>query len=64
MIASPCVKICVMDAERRYCAGCLRTLDEIAGWSDMTDAQRARVMANLSARRAALPSSLPTAAAS
>jgi hypothetical protein len=53
-----------MDAERRYCAGCLRTIDEIAGWSDMTDAQRARVMANLAARRAALPSSSPTAAAS
>ena len=62
MIASPCVKVCVMDTERRYCAGCLRTLDEIAGWSEMTDAQRAVVIAKLAARRAS--SSSPTAAAS
>ena len=64
MIASPCVKVCVMDTERRYCAGCLRTLDEIAGWSEMSKAKRARVMAELPARRAALPIPSPTAAAS
>ena len=64
MIASPCVKVCVMDAERRYCAGCLRTLEEIASWGEMTEAERAMVLANLSARRAGLPSSSPTAAAS
>ena len=51
MIASPCVKVCAMDAERRYCAGCLRTLAEIAGWSEMTAAERARVLACLAARR-------------
>ena len=53
-----------MDAERRYCAGCLRTLDEIASWGELTEAERAMVMANLSTRRAGLPSSSPTAAAS
>ena len=64
MIASPCVKVCVMDAEQRYCAGCLRTLDEIARWGEMTDAERAAVMANLAARCVERPSSSPTAAAS
>ena len=51
MIASPCVKVCVLDAERRYCAGCLRTLAEIARWGEMNDAERAAVVAQLPARR-------------
>ncbi|MEO8145198.1 MAG: DUF1289 domain-containing protein [Betaproteobacteria bacterium] len=51
MIASPCVKVCVLDAERRYCTGCLRTLDEIAHWGEMSDAERGTVMAQLPARR-------------
>jgi uncharacterized protein len=50
-VISPCVKVCVMDAERRYCAGCLRTLDEIARWGTMSDQERAEVLARLPARR-------------
>ena len=38
MIASPCTKVCVMDAEQRYCLGCGRSLDEIARWAQMSDA--------------------------
>ena len=49
-IASPCIKICVMDAEQRYCAGCYRTLDEIARWGSMSDAEQAAVIAELPAR--------------
>ena len=40
-----------MDAADRYCLGCKRTLAEIARWSQMTDAERAAVMAQLPARR-------------
>jgi predicted Fe-S protein YdhL (DUF1289 family) len=40
-----------MDAGQRYCAGCLRTLDEIARWGAMNDAERAAVAALLPARR-------------
>jgi predicted Fe-S protein YdhL (DUF1289 family) len=43
-----------MDPQRRVCLGCYRTLDEIAGWSSMTDSQRERVMDALPARRKAL----------
>jgi predicted Fe-S protein YdhL (DUF1289 family) len=50
-IASPCVKICTVDPERDICNGCHRTLDEIARWSDMSDAERAQVLALLPARR-------------
>ena len=47
---SPCNKVCVMDAEGRYCLGCARTLDEIARWGEMSEAQRAAVVAALPAR--------------
>ena len=39
-----------MDAERRYCTGCLRTLDEIARWGEMTEVERRLVMASLASR--------------
>ena len=49
--SSPCVKVCVMDAERGVCLGCCRTLEEIAAWADMPEAERRRIMAGLGARR-------------
>jgi len=39
-----------MDAANRYCRGCRRTLDEIARWGDMSDAEREAVLAALAAR--------------
>ncbi len=51
---SPCVKVCVMDPARGVCLGCCRTLDEIAAWGGMTDAEREGVMAQLTERRRAL----------
>ena len=51
MIASPCTKVCVLDADDRYCLGCRRTLGEIARWGEMTDEERAAVLARLPARR-------------
>jgi hypothetical protein len=50
-VNSPCNKVCVMDAENRYCRGCQRTLDEIARWSEMSDAEREAVLAALPGRR-------------
>jgi predicted Fe-S protein YdhL (DUF1289 family) len=41
-IESPCIKICVIHPTSRLCTGCLRTIDEIGAWSQMTpDARRA-----------------------
>jgi uncharacterized protein len=54
VIESPCIKLCQLDARRGVCAGCYRTLDEIARWSEMSDAERARVLAELSRRRSDL----------
>ena len=40
-----------MDPRRGVCLGCCRTLDEIAAWGGMTDAERERIMAGLAERR-------------
>jgi uncharacterized protein len=53
MIESPCVKTCTLDGRSGLCLGCGRTIDEIARWTDMSAAERARVMSELPARLAA-----------
>ena len=53
---SPCIKVCVIDPASRLCTGCGRTLDEIARWGGMSEAERARIMA-------ALPERMQTCAA-
>jgi predicted Fe-S protein YdhL (DUF1289 family) len=50
-IATPCVKVCIVDGASSLCLGCYRTLEEIGGWSGLTDDQRAEIMADLPARR-------------
>jgi predicted Fe-S protein YdhL (DUF1289 family) len=49
-IQSPCNKVCTIDAASGLCAGCGRTLDEIARWSTLSDGERARIMADLPQR--------------
>ncbi|HEV7384379.1 MAG TPA: DUF1289 domain-containing protein [Phenylobacterium sp.] len=51
-IKTPCVKVCVVDGESGLCMGCYRQLSEVAGWTKLTDADRARIMAELPSRRA------------
>ncbi|MGH6833018.1 MAG: DUF1289 domain-containing protein [Methyloceanibacter sp.] len=51
---TPCVNICLLDAETGLCLGCGRTVDEIARWSAMSDRERRAVMAALRARKACL----------
>jgi hypothetical protein len=54
-VRSPCVSVCVLDsAGTNVCIGCGRTLDEVAAWSQMTNAQRREVVARAPARLAAL----------
>ncbi|HEY5305798.1 MAG TPA: DUF1289 domain-containing protein [Pseudolabrys sp.] len=50
MIESPCNKICTLDARSGLCLGCGRSVEEIARWTAMSAAERARVMAELPAR--------------
>ena len=50
-IATPCVKVCVVDGASSLCLGCYRTLSEIGGWSALTDDERAAIMAELPSRK-------------
>ncbi|HUO93262.1 MAG TPA: DUF1289 domain-containing protein [Rhizomicrobium sp.] len=50
MISTPCIKICTMDPKAGICAGCGRSLEEIARWGGMSESERLRVMAQLPAR--------------
>jgi len=51
-IQTPCINVCTMDAASGLCSGCGRTLDEIARWAAMSDAERAAVMGRLEDRKA------------
>ena len=48
---SPCTGVCRIDERTGWCEGCLRTLDEIAGWSALDPAARASVCDSLALRR-------------
>jgi uncharacterized protein len=47
---SPCISVCKMNLANGLCRGCLRTLDEIADWSTMSDADKRTVWARIEAR--------------
>ncbi|AXF06661.1 DUF1289 domain-containing protein [Paraburkholderia graminis] len=53
-VPSPCINVCRMDASSGWCEGCLRTIDEIAGWSLYDDDEKRAVWDALEARRAEL----------
>ena len=55
-VETPCNKVCTVDPASSLCIGCGRSLAEIAGWLGFTDAERARIMAELPARLARLNS--------
>ncbi len=54
---SPCIKLCAIDPGMRLCAGCGRTLSEIAMWASYSEAERQHIMRALPGRLAA--ASLP-----
>ncbi len=49
-ISTPCVKVCVVDPLTALCIGCGRSTSEIAAWLDMSEAERAAIMAGLGQR--------------
>jgi predicted Fe-S protein YdhL (DUF1289 family) len=51
-VPSPCISVCRMDASTGWCEGCLRTLEEIAGWSLYDDDTRRAVWDALETRHA------------
>jgi len=53
-VPSPCINVCRMDARSGLCEGCARTLDEIAGWAAMSEADKRAVWQSIDERRAAI----------
>lgn len=49
-VASPCINVCRM--EGGVCAGCFRTLDEIACWANVDDEARRAILVAVAQRRA------------
>jgi predicted Fe-S protein YdhL (DUF1289 family) len=51
VIESPCNRLCTLDPVSGLCLGCGRSLDEIMRWTQMSDGERTRIMAELDRRR-------------
>lgn len=52
-VPSPCVNVCQIDPGSGLCRGCLRTIEEIAGWLDYSIPEKLQVLARLDERRRA-----------
>jgi predicted Fe-S protein YdhL (DUF1289 family) len=59
VIESPCNRVCTLDPASGRCLGCGRSLDEIVRWTQMSDAERARVVADLGSRAPRSPGQAP-----
>lgn len=46
-VPSPCIAVCQMDEDNRYCIGCRRSIDEIRDWIIMTAEEKRAVLARL-----------------
>ena len=52
-VPSPCVSICELNERDSSCKGCYRTLQEIAAWGALSDADKLRVWQRIEARQSA-----------
>lgn len=50
-VPSPCVGVCKMDADKGWCSGCFRTLEELRGWGQAPDATKLAVWARVEQRQ-------------
>jgi predicted Fe-S protein YdhL (DUF1289 family) len=51
-VPSPCISMCKMVPETGFCQGCMRTIDEIIGWSTKSDEYKRGVWAEIRRREA------------
>ena len=54
-VPSPCIGVCRMDDAAGWCAGCLRTRDEITDWGKLIDREKWVIWKRLTQRRRDLP---------
>lgn len=53
-ISSPCVNWCEMNLQTNYCLGCYRSIEEISGWVNFSEAEKERIWVSLPSRKIAL----------
>ena len=47
---SPCIGVCEIDTIKNLCIGCLRSIDEIAMWSQMDDKRALEIIEEIKSR--------------
>jgi predicted Fe-S protein YdhL (DUF1289 family) len=52
MLPSPCISVCRMDEASGFCVGCMRTLDEIAGWGMLDNRAKREIWMEIEMRAA------------
>lgn len=50
-VPSPCISVCRVDAATGWCAGCYRSIDEIAAWASLGDREKLAIWRELALRR-------------
>ncbi|NQY81929.1 MAG: DUF1289 domain-containing protein [Alphaproteobacteria bacterium] len=50
-LPSPCKGICCFDADKQFCIGCLRTLEQIRDWPDLDNTGRLAILGELKTKR-------------
>lgn len=50
-VASPCVQICTLDRASGLCRGCLRSVQEITDWLEMTAEEKRATLERVEQRR-------------
>lgn len=48
-VASPCINVCQLNEVGTHCVGCQRSVEEIAQWSQYSNAQKRAVLARIAA---------------
>ncbi len=51
-LTSPCVGVCQINTQTKFCLGCYRTLREVAHWSRYGDDEKRAVLISLRERQA------------
>ncbi|TVR84000.1 MAG: DUF1289 domain-containing protein [Rhodospirillales bacterium] len=50
-VSSPCIAVCELDSGTGLCQGCLRTMDEIVAWRDISNTERYAILKRIAERR-------------
>lgn len=58
-VESPCVSICQLDDNDKFCIGCYRTPDEIEQWSSLSSSEKLIILSAIEARKLELNNTEP-----